>query len=169
MKIYKEKHIRSLDGFTLMELMTVIAIISILSVIAIPNFFAWRQSSKLNTATRALMSDLSMARMHAIKSYDPSNVGVKVIFTSDGYTVFIDDDSNNAIDVGEEVLRNIKYPKGIYMSKNTFNPSTPEKGKTIFNRSGAVSPAGTITLNRGSVPLMNVIVSLVGRIRVETV
>ncbi len=164
MKIYQIKRVRSVNGFTLMELMTVIAIISILSVIAIPNFISWRQSAKINSATRALMSDLSMARITAIKSYSSSSIGVKVIFAANGYTVFIDDDKNNAVDAGEEVLRNIQYPAGVSMSAVTFTNS-----RTVFARSGAVSPAGTVTLSRGSGPRMNVIVSTVGRIRVKTV
>ncbi|MDA3897059.1 MAG: GspH/FimT family pseudopilin [Desulfobacteraceae bacterium] len=152
------------NGFTLMELMTVIAIISILSVIAIPNFFAWQRNAKLNSATRGLMSDLSMARITAIKSYRQSGFEVKVIFAVNGYTVFIDEDDNNAVDAGEDVLRDIKYPAGVSMSAVTFTNS-----RTVFARTGAVSPAGSVFLSRGSGPQMKVVVSLAGRIRVETV
>ena len=164
MKISIKKYVQSCCGFTLMELLTAMAIITVLSAIAIPNFFAWRQSAKLNSATRALMSDLSMARIHAIKSYNPSDNGVKVLFSANGYKVFIDDDDNNAVDAGEEVLRDKQYPAGVSMSASTFTGN-----RTVFKRTGAVLFGGSVFLRRSSGPLMKVIVSTVGRIRVETV
>ena len=164
MKIYQIKRVRSDDGFSLMELMTVMAITTILSVIAIPNFIAWRDSAKLNSAARTLLSDLSLARITAIKSYNPGGVGVRVLFSNSGYTVFIDADKNNTVDTGEEVIRNADYPAGVTMSACTFTGN-----RTVFYRTGAVSSAGSVFLTRGSGPQMKVVVSLVGRIRVETV
>ena len=144
-------------GFTLMEIMTVIAVVGILSAIAIPNFFAWRESAKLRGATQDLMSDLSMARMHAIKTGEV----VKVLFANDGYTIFIDDNDDDAVDAGEDVLRGKKYSPGVVMDAATFSSD-----KTTFHRSGAVSPAGSVTLDRGSGQKMKIIVNMVGRIRV---
>ena len=164
MKIQLKKCTQSRDGFTLIELMTVLAITTILSALAIPNLIAWRDSAKLNSAARTLMSDLSLARITAIKSYNPGGVGVRVLFSNSGYTVFIDDDKNNTVDTGEEVIRHADYPAGVTMIVCTFTGN-----RTLFVRTGWVSPAGTVTLSRGRGSLMNVVVSSVGRIRVETV
>lgn len=164
MKNRKKRDVQADAGFTLMELMTVIAIIAILSTIAIPGFIQWRQSSKLSSATRNLTTDLSLARMHAIKSYHPGSAGVKVIFGTSGYTIFIDDNNDNTVDAGEEVLKDIDYPAGVSMSGSTFTGN-----RTVFTRTGTVSPAGTVSLNQGGGTLVRVVVSTVGRIRVETV
>ena len=150
-------------GFTLIELMSAMAIFSILAVIAIPNCISWYASSKLNSATRSLMSDLSMARMHAITA----NEVVKVLFFIDGYTAFIDENDDDVIDAGEEILRERNYPAGVSMSANTF-PSD----KMIFDRTGIVNPPGSggeIVLDQGSGTRMRVLVNLTGRIQVETV
>lgn len=151
--------LNNIQGFTLLEVMTVIAVIGILSAMAVPNFFAWRASAKLKGATQDLMSDLSMARVHAIKAGET----VKVLFANDGYTIFIDDNDDDAVDAGEDVLRRKKYSPGVVMDETTFTSA-----KTTFHRSGAVSPAGSVTLERGSGQKMRIIVNLVGRIRVAS-
>lgn len=143
-----------------MELMTVIAISAILSAIAIPNFFAWRESSKLSSATRELVSDLTVARMQAISVSE----SVKVMFFSNGYTVFIDENDDDVVDADEEILSDKHYPPGVAMNADTFPGD-----KAIFARTGIVSPAGSIVLDKGSGTRMRVIVSVAGRIRVETV
>lgn len=143
-----------------MEIMTVIAIISILSAIAIPNFFAWRSSRQLTSATRELMADLSMARMQAISASE----SVKVMFFSNGYTVFVDDDGDDVIDADEKVLSDRLYPPGVAMNADTF----PDD-KTTFARTGVVSPGGSVTLDKQSGQAMRVVVSVAGRIRVENI
>ncbi|MBN1932205.1 MAG: GspH/FimT family pseudopilin [Desulfobacterales bacterium] len=164
MKNHPKNRVRSDDGFTLIELLTIISIISLMSALAIPNFFEWRQSAKLNSAIQTLTSDLAMARMHAIKLYNSTGSGVDVVFAANGYTIFIDDDNDNVIDTGEAVLRNKTYPAGVSMNAVTFTGS-----RTVFHRAGSVSPAGSVTLNHGSGLRMRVVVSFVGRIRVETI
>ncbi len=151
-------------GFSLLELMTVIAIMSILATIAIPNFIARKTTAAFNSTVRELTSDLSQARMHAIKSYNPIGAGVKVLFAADGYRVFIDNNNNDDVDAGEEVLRNRKYPAGISMSTTTFPAN-----RTVFARTGIVDAAGDVTLSRGTGMQKKVIVNFVGLIRVETV
>jgi len=68
------------------------------------------------------------------------------------------------VDTGEEVLRDNQYPAGVSMSASTFTGN-----RTVFKRTGAVLFGGSVFLSRSSGPLMKVIVSTVGRIRVETV
>ena len=155
-----QKPFRAARGFTLLEIMTAIAIIGILAAISAPNVIAWQQTAKLRGAARDLMSDLSMARMQAIKTGDK----VKVLFADSGYTLFIDANDDHAVDPGEKVLRRKDYPPGIVMQMTTFPAA-----KTAFHPSGAASPAGSVTLDRGSGTQIKIIVNLVGRIRVGSV
>lgn len=144
-------------GFTLIELMIVIAIMAIMAGIAIPNFIEWLRAAGLRGATNDLTSDLAMARLRAIKS----GISVKVIFSTDGYMVFIDSNNNNVLDSEEVLLRNKQYPAGITMSNTTFTSS-----RAIFHKTGATS-AGTIRLSRNGNEQINIIINFVGRIRVK--
>jgi type IV fimbrial biogenesis protein FimT len=135
-------------------LMTAIAIMAIMAGIAIPNYMEWSRAARLRSATSDLTSDLAMARLHAIKN---SN-SVKSLFSNGGYMIFIDSNNNNALDSGEVLLRNKQYPAGITGNSPTIN----------FHRTGA-SSGGTATLSRGGNQQINIIVNLVGRIRVAPV
>lgn len=141
----------------MIELMTVIAIMAIMAGIAIPNYMEWSRAARLRGATNDLTSDLAMARLRAIKN----STSVKVILSTNGYQVFIDDNDNNVLDLGEELLRNKQYPAGVTMSSTTFSSS-----RALFHRTGAAS-AGTVTLSRGG-QQSDIVVNIVGRIRVET-
>jgi type IV fimbrial biogenesis protein FimT len=60
------KHLRSGKGFTLLELMITLAVVSILMVLAAPSFRDLIRRSKVNSASNALLADLSYARSEAI-------------------------------------------------------------------------------------------------------
>ena len=154
--IAQKCRVNACHGFTLMEIMTVVAVIGILAAISVPNFFAWRQSARFRSAAQDLISDLSMARLHAIKNGD----SVKVKFANDRYTIFIDQNGDDVVDPGEERLRNKNYPAGIVMHSTTFTGA-----KTVFHQSGSVTPAGSVTLAHGSEEHLRIIVNMVGRIR----
>ena len=158
LKTFHKKCLIDKQGFTLLEMMTVIAILGILAAISTPNVIAWQQTAKLRGTTRDLMSDLSMARMHAVKH----GAVVKALLQKSGYTLFIDVDDDDAAGAGDNILRSKKYPPGIVMQNTTFPGA-----KTAFHPSGAATPAGSVALDRGSGRQMKIIVNLVGRIRVE--
>lgn len=55
------------DGFTLIELMVTIVVAAVLLAIAVPSFNQMIQNSRLATAVNAVIGDVNVARMNAIK------------------------------------------------------------------------------------------------------
>lgn len=148
-------------GLTLIELVTVMAVIGIVSAIALPNFFAWREHAKLAGACRALMSDLSMARIKAVNT----GFDAVVVLSGSSYEVLVDRDGSETPDSGVELLKSKSYPEGIFMKETTFSGSN-----AVFNPNGTASP-GSVLLERSlggeKKPGMRVVVNWTGRIRVE--
>jgi type IV fimbrial biogenesis protein FimT len=145
--------IRIDNGFTLLELLTIIAIISTLVTIAVPNYMEWVHSSRLKTTSQTLMTDLSMARMHAIKASDSTKVGVTILFPSSDYSI---------VDFIGKVHKKITFPSNISVTANTFTGN-----KAIFHKTGHMN-AGSVTFSRSDGKSVTIIVNAVGRIRLET-
>jgi len=158
----KTNQIRSENGLTLLELLTVIAIISIMVTIAVPNYMEWVRSSRLKSAAQTLMTDLSLTRMYAIKANDPTKIGVKILFSSSDYTIFIDSNNDNIVNSTEKVFKDVDLPSGISVTANTFTGN-----KAIFHKTGYMS-AGSVTISRSDGKTIKIIVNAVGRIRLET-
>jgi len=99
-------------GFTLVELMTSVAVLAVLLVVAAPNLAGFLRSSKVRSAQSELVSSLMLARSEAAKR--GATVGVVATAGSvgnefgGGWKVWIDDNANGAVDVGEVVIRD--YP-----------------------------------------------------------
>jgi type IV fimbrial biogenesis protein FimT len=162
MKQNAANQIRSNNGLTLLELLTVIAIVSIMVTIAVPNYMEWVHSSRLKSAAQTLMTDLSLARMHAIKANDPTKVGVKILFSSSDYTMFIDSNKDNIVDLTEQILKDVDLPSGISVSANTLTGNM-----ALFHKTGWARP-GSVTISRSDGKSIKIIVNAVGRIRMET-
>ena len=99
-------------GFTLIELMTSVTVVAVLLVIAAPNLAAFVRSSKVRSAQSELVASLMLARSEAAKR--GVTVGVAATAGSvgnefgGGWKVWVDDNANGAVDVGETVVRD--YP-----------------------------------------------------------
>ncbi len=159
------KKISKDTGFTLIELMVVIAISAILSVIAVPNMIGWRNNATLKGNVLNLTGYMEMAKLKAIKE----NAKVAVVFdvVDNGYSVFVDNgagsNANNWIhDEDEQLLGNIKSPAGITLS------TTRKNNKLRFNSRGRCAGI-TITSANINGKQMDVIVSIVGRIRISSI
>ena len=142
------------NGFTVYELLAVIGIIAILSVIAVPNMISWRSEAKLRGACNNLKADLQMAKLRALRE----KAIVAVVFTANGYTIFLDDGANAGdwnLDADESLIRNRQLPAGVSIVLPTIFGSP--HNRTRFNGRGLPD---TATLNgggglTGSVTLQN--------------
>ncbi|MEW5910183.1 MAG: GspH/FimT family pseudopilin [Thermodesulfobacteriota bacterium] len=150
-------------GVTLMEVLIVVAIIGVLTAIAIPNWLSWRANAKINGAATNLRGDLEMAKMRAIKE----NASVAIIFSTNGYIIFIDNGvgagiADNWVQDGNEIeLTNRQFTPGVSMS-NTF-----ASGRTRFSGSGRPGNIGTAALSDSRGVQRQVIINTLGRIRLQ--
>ena len=85
--------------------MVVLAVVAVMAGLATPSMVTWLQSRKLNGAVTNLTADLELAKMCAIRE----NSFVAVVFTADGYTIFVDNgagsgDAGDWIRSGDENL-----------------------------------------------------------------
>lgn len=96
-------------GFSLIELLVVLSIAAVLLGIGVPNMQQYIVSSRLSSASNEFFTALNVARSEAVRR----GLQVTVItngtagsrdFTA-GWTMFVDNNANGALDAGEEVLR----------------------------------------------------------------
>ncbi|MEP6720203.1 MAG: GspH/FimT family pseudopilin [Variovorax sp.] len=99
-------HRRRPAGFTLIELMVTLTIGAILLMIAAPSFVSFQRNSELTSAANSLVAAINAARGEAMKR-GMSAVLVPASGTSDwsqGWTVFVDMNRNQAFDSATDVL-----------------------------------------------------------------
>ena len=153
------------EGFSLFELLVVVAIIAVVSTIVAPHVMGWRSSAKLRGAADNLMSDLEMAKIRAVKE----NSFVAILFNPGGYRIFVDRANLWTQDADEPLLKERQLPAGV-----SFDFAHPDWGftnnRTRFNSRGrAGSENGTAVVVNSSGGQRNVIVSTLGRIRVQRI
>jgi type IV fimbrial biogenesis protein FimT len=100
------------SGYTIFELVMTMAIVAILASIAVPGFRYVTNSNRIAGEVNGLLGDIQFARSQAVKEGLP----VTICTSSDsanctstdwalGWIVFLDTNSNKAVDAGEAVIR----------------------------------------------------------------
>ena len=106
---------RNQRGFTLYELLTTVAVVGVVLVIGVPNLGAYRQNARMTSTANDLHSAFHLARTESTRA--KLNVTICASANSmdanptcggtwdQGYIVFIDNDGNIQMGVGDSVLR----------------------------------------------------------------
>ena len=143
-------------GFSLFELLIVIAVIAVVSAIVTPNIISWRSNAKLRGAAGIVKGDLEMSKARAVRERSP----VTVTFTATNYQVSYTDKDGNT-----RTLRNRQLPAGVRVDLGSTSFGTMGD-KTQFNSRG-LPVAGSAVLVNTKGDQKNIIVSTLGRIRIE--
>ncbi len=149
-------------GVTLVEVVVCLIIISLLSSISVPAFITWSDRLHLKSVTRDLMGSLQQAKLEAIMTNSYVVLGVE----DDHYYVFVDDGRGEGIPMDwvrqpdERQIVSNSFGNGIEMTSNF-----PDD-KIRFSGSPGIK-AGRFFVSDKNGNQMEVIVSFVGRIRVE--
>jgi prepilin-type N-terminal cleavage/methylation domain-containing protein len=146
-------------GFTLTELMIVVVLMGLMAAMAGPRMARWVQTIGQRGAFNQLISDLSLARIQAVRQ--GTTVSLNVI-DANSYDVTVDAFGANPARVLKRVDLDQTYPG------TTLDPAS---GRIAFDSRGTLraSPVSTITqvtLARGSVT-KRLTVTGVGKIDVE--
>jgi prepilin-type N-terminal cleavage/methylation domain-containing protein len=143
-------------GFSLFELLIVIAVIAVVSAIVTPNIISWRNGAKLRGAADNVRGDLQMSKVTAVRERSP----VTITFSATNYQVTFTDKDGNA-----RILRNRQLPAGVRVDLGSTSFGAMGD-KTQFNSRG-LPVAGSAVLVNTKGDQKNIIVSTLGRIRIE--
>ncbi len=152
-------------GFSLVDLMVCSLVITILSVVVYPCISRARTSFVFNEESRILYGNLQNAKIEAIKG----NAYVVFQLTPLGYTIFVDDGANSGKSgdwerqAGEIQLVDHQYKEGVALSETTFTLN-----RTRFN--GRVGmKAGRVILSNSDGLKTQIVISTIGRVRIEKI
>jgi type IV fimbrial biogenesis protein FimT len=143
-------------GFTLIELMIVLAIIAVLVAISSPSFSDAAERKRLVSAAENISSDLEWAKVESIKRNDPITVDLTSGVNGTWSYSFSDSDgvvrTTAAANYGD--YANLSLTHNFGADDFSFDPAR-----------ATVDENGTIALTSTNYDL-NVVVSLLGRIRI---
>jgi prepilin-type N-terminal cleavage/methylation domain-containing protein len=126
---------KTINGFTLIEMIVVVSILSILTTIVLPNLSRWYASIKINGARRDLISDLRLIQQNTVTSQ--TNHSIQINVPQNKYSLT----KKNSPD---EIIKTVNLPEGITISALNL---VPEVTEIEFNAAGAPTAIGTITVS----------------------
>lgn len=171
-------------GFTLVEVIVVMVILSIIAGIGTTFLMTYLPNLRLKSAARDIFSVMMQAKTEAIRRGE--NVTVLFNFAGNSYTMFLDNDGDEAVDPGETILiTTTSLPDRVSFDPNLVVNGTPHiDGISLVNNALIFSPrgipvgaaggfgGGTIGLRAtdaqgNSIRQRTVIVSTAGRINMD--
>jgi type IV fimbrial biogenesis protein FimT len=161
-------------GYSLIELMTTIAVASILISVAMPGMQSFRLNSHLTGEINAMVSAMHLARNTAITTNSrvtlcaSSNATTcEAVAWDKGWIAFIDQDSDQFVDVDETILRagskadNLRISSTEYATFLMYRPN----GRVMRNVVSENTGQFTFCDRRGSGHAKAIILDLSGRPR----
>jgi len=124
----------------------VLAITAVLAGLAAPSFTAFFDRFRVETARKALVQSIQVARTEAIRQRQQVVIAQNVCASNNwscGWTMCVDTNANNACDAAELVLRVTEAPRSVAIVKGT--PALP----VVINRFGQIPVGGNVAFNFG--------------------
>jgi type IV fimbrial biogenesis protein FimT len=150
-------------GLTLMELLISVSLIAILMGVAVPSFRPFFAKRAATAGADTLVMDYRFARSEALRRTNSVTICRSINSLScavagswhDGWIVFVDSNSNQTVDAGEDILRVQGFVTGVTSihkgdaattrSSTTFRPTglAVASSESLFVTADAAVPGGT--------------------------
>jgi type IV fimbrial biogenesis protein FimT len=165
-KAFRIRHLSDHQGFSVIELAVVVAIVVALAVLSAPVMSGYSPSYNTKKATREIVSQMQLARIHAIKN----RVTTVVVFYPDSFTpaaqansflIYEDTNGDWIQDADENVIVQRTYmPRNVNLISATFTLNgSGEATETFscgFDSQGLAARAtGSVVYVTGDVQLKN--------------
>ena len=163
-------------GFTLIELMIAIALTGLLLSMAVPALDNFTTSARQTSAINDFVASMHMARSTAVTTnfrttICPSSNGVncETVSWDDGWIVFADRDSDQAVDNDEQIISSSDGFDGVDIQSAEFGQFLMYRPNGRAMTASAAGNSGQFTIcdDRGSDKAKVIILDLSGRPRVS--
>jgi len=136
---------RRSSGFTLVELMFTVAILAIVIGVGVPSFNSVIKNYRITTAANDAASLLQFARAEAVRLGGGVRVDALEGGITNGLRVWIDENSNNSYDSGEELRVISSEFRTLDLTADIGGNSTPQLG-LVFNARGETDLGNKLTV-----------------------